>query len=349
MSHLVLLTSLLLVAAVEPEPVPRGLRMTIRLEQGRTRYSADEPIPLEVVVRNTSPDEAYLGMSDSEQSSFEILVNLRQSEAGGLGRMPLTKYGTRRFAPFLAAKNVAIRLKAGEERRYRFPLNRMYDMTLTGTYAVSVNRCVPGRQRYDSEGHLQPTESGPQAERLASDEVSVEITEPADSRPSAGQTGEPRGEVIADHLFTVTDDFIIDVYHNGQKVPDSRRTLLVEQFGATAERIDIEVKKEDWLVFNVVNNRLRWGGCSYFAVTGQGGDGVAFTTESESGRWSCCDEPGKVSRFISDRLYLGEQRAQPIENPWSGGDDLMKQVADGWTGKPLWGQSRNTWIKFVVR
>jgi hypothetical protein len=60
---------------------------------------------------------------------------------------------------------------------------------------------------------------------------------------AAGQPGEPRGEVIADRLFTVADDFIIDVYHNGVKVPDSRRTLLVEQFGATAERIDMEVRK----------------------------------------------------------------------------------------------------------
>jgi hypothetical protein len=164
-----------------------------------------------------------------------------------------------------------------------------------------------------------------------------------------GQPGEPRGAMIADRLFTVADDFIIDVYHNGVKVPDSKRTLLAERFGATAERIDIEVRRGDWLVFNVVNNRMRWGGCSYFAITGRGGDGDGFTTELDSGRWSCCDDLDKVSRFISDRLYLSEERARPIENPWDGRDDLMSQIADGWTGKPLWGRSRNTWIKFVAR
>jgi hypothetical protein len=53
-------------------------------------------------------------------------------------------------------------------------------------------------------------------------------------------------------------------------VPDSKRTLLVERFGTTAEWIDVDVKRGDWLVFNVVNNRMRWGGCSYVAVAGPG-------------------------------------------------------------------------------
>ena len=166
---------------------------------------------------------------------------------------------------------------------------------------------------------------------------------------AGGPHDEPRGGLMADRLFTVADDFIVDVYHNGEKVPDSKRTLLVEQFGATAERIDIEVKKGDWLVFNVVNNRLRWGGCSYFAVNGRGEAGVVFTTELDSDRWSCCDDTGKVAEFIRDWNYLSQERARTIEDPWSGGDDLMKQIADGWTGKPLWGKSRNTWIKFVAR
>ena len=167
---------------------------------------------------------------------------------------------------------------------------------------------------------------------------------------SAGdQPIDPRGPVIADRLFTVADDFIVDVYHNGVKVPETKRTLLVERFGATAERIDIEVRRGDWLVFNVVNNRMRWGGCSYFAVTARGSAGVAFTTDPDSGRWSCCDNPDKVSDFINDRLYLTEDRAQPIQSPWSEGDGLMNQIGDGWLGKPVWGRTRNTWIKFVAR
>jgi hypothetical protein len=71
-------------------------------------------------------------------------------------------------------------------------------------------------------------------------------------------------------------------------------------------------------------------------------------TDPRSGQWSCCDDPGKVARFISDRPYLSEERARPIEKPWAEGDELMSRIADGWTGKPLWGQTRNTWIKILV-
>jgi hypothetical protein len=164
-----------------------------------------------------------------------------------------------------------------------------------------------------------------------------------------GGTPAPRGEVIARRVFTVADDFVVDVYHNGLKVPDEKRTLLVENFGATAERIDIEVRQGDWLVFNVVNNRLRWGGSSYFAVAGRGDAGIAFTTETTSGRWTCCDDPSKVSRYIMDREFSTDDRAERIANPWSAGDGLMNHVADGWGGTPIWGKTRNTWIKYVVR
>src|SRR5437762_10648520 len=80
--------------------------------------------------------------------------------------------------------------------------------------------------------------------------------------------GDSPQDLRAKYLITVTDDFIVNVYHNGKCVPLTRRTLLAEHFGATVERIDEGVKKGDWLVFNVVNNRLRWGGACYFGVAG---------------------------------------------------------------------------------
>jgi hypothetical protein len=164
-----------------------------------------------------------------------------------------------------------------------------------------------------------------------------------------GKSATPRGEVIARQVFTAADDFVVEVYHNGLKVPDEKRSMLVEQFGATAERVDVEVREGDWLVFNVVNNRYRWGGASYFGAVGRGDAGIAFTTELKSGRWSCCDDPGKVNRFITDRDYLIEEKALPVARPWEGGDPLITQVADGWGGTPRWGKTRNTWIKYVAR
>ena len=52
---------------------------------------------------------------------------------------------------------------------------------------------------------------------------------------------------------------------------------------------------------------------------------------------------------VLDSTRDGGTAARPIQNPWSEGDNLMSQIADGWTGKPIWGRSRNTWIKFVAR
>src|SRR5262245_35721040 len=72
-------------------------------------------------------------------------------------------------------------------------------------------------------------------------------------------------EARANYLITVTDDFVVDVYLNGKPIADAQRQLLDERFGATAEQMNVAVKKGDWLVFNVVNNRLRWNGAKYFA------------------------------------------------------------------------------------
>ena len=81
-----------------------------------------------------------------------------------------------------------------------------------------------------------------------------------------------RGAVIADHIIATVDDFIVDVYQNGKKVRDDRRKLLDEMYGATIERIDIDVRQGDWIVFNVANNRLRWGGAACFIAAGLMGE-----------------------------------------------------------------------------
>jgi hypothetical protein len=160
-----------------------------------------------------------------------------------------------------------------------------------------------------------------------------------------------KDKALAQYLVTVTDDFIVDVYRNGERVPDGRRKLLLERFGATVERISVPVAKGDWLVFNVVNNRMRWGGAYYFAVAGVRSDEttIGFTTELSSGRWSCCDNPSNVNRFISDRDFLAGNTARTVERPWHEGTPIMKRRAPGWSGSPIWGGTRNTWIKFVAR
>jgi len=174
--------------------------------------------------------------------------------------------------------------------------------------------------------------------------VGSKISNSRAARISSG----PRGpQVIATAVYTAADDFVVDVYHNGERVPDAQRKVLAEIFGAMGEKIELTVREGDWLVFNVVNNRLRWNGAYYFAVGGVNTDNsIGFVSELESGRWSACDNPGDVARFIKDRDFLADRRAVAVTQPWPHGDGILKQAVKDWNGQAVWGTNRNTWIKF---
>lgn len=169
-------------------------------------------------------------------------------------------------------------------------------------------------------------------------------------RAHAGRRADDDPLLRANYLITVADDFIVDVYYNGQVVPDSQRTLRAEIFGATVEQINVPVYQGDWFVFNVVNNRMRWGGAYYFAAAGCfAPNEFGFVSRLDTGEWSASDNPRHAARFISDREYLQDRPALPVERRWDGGDSNMRAHAGGsWDGVPVWGTSRNTWLKVIV-
>ncbi len=156
--------------------------------------------------------------------------------------------------------------------------------------------------------------------------------------------------LLATHLVTVTDDFVVEAYKNGVRIQESQRTLLNEIFGATVERMAVDVRPGDWLVFHVVNNHLRWGGSKYFAVAGMmGTNDFGFVSDPASEAWSVCDDPDHVRDFIRRRDEGTDIRASPIAKPWEEGDEHMRQNAGaGFPGKSLWGGGASTWIKFVA-
>ena len=168
-------------------------------------------------------------------------------------------------------------------------------------------------------------------------------------QPKPGRKKESDG-LRAKYLITVADDFIVDVYQNGRCVPASKRELRAEIFGATVERINIEVKKGDWLVFNVVNNKLRWGGAYYFGVAGCfAPNEFGFVSDANSMNWASCDSPKDAENFIAWREALMHRPTQIVTTPWDQGDTLMRQHAgDGWKGTSVWGTGRNTWIKVLI-
>jgi hypothetical protein len=154
-----------------------------------------------------------------------------------------------------------------------------------------------------------------------------------------------RGRVIANQVYVVADDFVVEVYQNGKKVPLGARGLMREIHGATAERIDIDVHQGDWLVFHVVNNRLRWDGASYFAVAGVHSGEQVFTSSLTAGHWTSNDDPSQADAFISSAEYPFRP-VHGIERKWAEGDSLMKEMVPLWSGIPVWGASPSTWIKY---
>lgn len=164
------------------------------------------------------------------------------------------------------------------------------------------------------------------------------------------QTKANPARLRAMHVVTVADDFVVNVYHNGVPVPEAKRKLVLDRFGATIERTNIEVQQGDWLVFHVVNNRLRWGGAYYFSAAGVLARGeCGFVSDLTSGNWSACDSPAAAEKFISQKNYLSDHHAVAIERPWHEGTMLMKQQAgDNWNGAPIWGRERSTWLKVIV-
>ena len=162
---------------------------------------------------------------------------------------------------------------------------------------------------------------------------------------------EPRPvALIATHLITVTDDFVVEAYKNSLRIKGSQRKLLDEIHGATVERMSVDVRAGDWLVFHVVNNHLRWGGAKYFAAAGcLGMNEFGFVSDPSFEAWSVCDDPSRVRDFIRQRDEGTDIRAGAIAKPWAEGDDHMRKHAGaGFPGKALWGGGGSTWIKFVA-
>jgi hypothetical protein len=182
--------------------------------------------------------------------------------------------------------------------------------------------------------------------RIAQAPTRMPFPRPADvaAKPKGGG-----GAVALVHL--VADDFVAEIYHNGKAVPAERRKLQGEIFGAQHEAVSIAPKPGDWIVFQVVNNKLRWNGAYYFAAAGvnESGD-VLFVSETKSGNWSACDDLKEVARFVAERDHLKDHKAQVVQRPWDRGNQIISKAAPAWNGEAIWGDpaSRSTWIKFVV-
>jgi len=168
---------------------------------------------------------------------------------------------------------------------------------------------------------------------------------PSHALRTKGVSAAPRKGVLV-----VAKDFVVEVYHNGTRVPDEKREYLLDRFGASAECIDVPLQAGDWIVFHVANNRLRHEGRIYFAMAASdGADRFAHVSDPASPQWSSCDDPGRARDFIKGRREGTESRAVPITKVWEEGDKYMTEFSGAtFPGIPLWGAAPSCWIKYVV-
>ena len=171
--------------------------------------------------------------------------------------------------------------------------------------------------------------------------------------PFAAGAPDPRATeppLRATEVLWVADDFVVELWHNGEVVPLDRRELVAEIFGATLERARIELRAGDWLCFHVVANLKRWGGCRFFAAAGRlAADEFAFVSDPASPQWSACDDPAHVGEFVARATMRGERRARTIDRPWDQGAPRMLELAGpGCPAKPLWGEAASTWLKVRI-
>ncbi|HTH46304.1 MAG TPA: J domain-containing protein [Candidatus Limnocylindria bacterium] len=155
---------------------------------------------------------------------------------------------------------------------------------------------------------------------------------------------------LAAYVVVAVDEVMPAIWHNGQRVPDDKCQLLGDDFGATLERVNITVNEDDWLVFNVASNPVRWGGSVFFGAAGMITEKAAsFSSTTKDGRWSYEERPDALRAFIEQR----EAPGLPVRPPtveWGKGRVHMGNLTSGtWGGDPIWGSSHSTWIKFVAR
>jgi hypothetical protein len=119
------------------------------LSTDKAEFAPGERVELHMIFRNVGPDDAEVPVS--RLMVFHTFTVLLPSGK----EAPLTLYGQRQVQSRLdpGGRGVVV-LKPGEERSLDLHLNRLFDMTLTGTYKVTAKRAVWTRGEPRETAHV---------------------------------------------------------------------------------------------------------------------------------------------------------------------------------------------------
>ena len=104
-------------------------------------FTAAEPIPLSVIAKNNG--QRALFIVDTYNPEWDTKFDVR-NEAGE--NVALTEDGKRLTKTISIFRQIRIEINPGEEIRKEFVINKLFDMSSPGKYAITVKRsfCVTG-------------------------------------------------------------------------------------------------------------------------------------------------------------------------------------------------------------
>lgn len=134
---ILVLASLVLTAGVYAQEwgsVAEGFQLSIQLERELVRLP--EPVIVSVTLKNISKETLSV-LGSSSRQDYEIIVKDNQGVS-----IPLTKYGKILRDSAEEFQLVTLKVKSQEEIQVKLVINRICDITTSGTYFITVKRNV---------------------------------------------------------------------------------------------------------------------------------------------------------------------------------------------------------------
>ena len=150
-------------------PVADGLQLFLRPQ--KPTFSAEEPVMVDMELRNGRKTDLSFEDFGSALRSVSVTIKDEQGQ-----EVPLTAFGKHLYGkqPFLLGQDVFV--PAAMRATYHFWLNRAFDTSLPGTYAVTIRKTI------DNDARNGRTE-------VVSNTASLTVLEPAYQSPYSSGAG----------------------------------------------------------------------------------------------------------------------------------------------------------------
>ncbi len=120
---------------------PRSKNFKLIAQLKKDLFKPGEPIILKVILKNISKKTHTIVVSGPERD-YDIIV---KDNKGAI--VPLTKYGKRLMDNKGEFRAIGKKIKSQKEIQINLLINRIYDMTISGTYSIKVERFVLEQNR----------------------------------------------------------------------------------------------------------------------------------------------------------------------------------------------------------